>query len=402
MNADEIFSALLQPAGREDPYPLYEQLHKLGEVVPTSERLVLVPGYDAISSVLRDPAYLVQDAALLDETSPGWREDPSTSMDSILNLNPPDHAPVRSIITRAFTARRIASLRPAIEAMVSELLDAMADRGAEGSPMDFMRDFAFLLPASVICELIGIPDTDRERFRPIGRDLTAVLELEVDEETLARARAGAAWLDEYFTELAARRRAQPQDDLLTALVQISAAEDGRLSHKALLANLALLLVAGFETTTNLLGNGVYILLGDAELADAVRAGAIPAASFVEEVLRYDPPVQLTTRRRLDHAQIYGVPVQPGDEVFLLLGAGNRDGRRFPDPDTFDPRRAVGGPLSFGAGAHFCAGAALARLEAAVAFPLLLARFPQLAPAGQPQRRDGLAFRGFDALPVSVK
>jgi cytochrome P450 len=401
MNADEIFSALLQPAGREDPYPLYEQLHKLGEVVPTSERLVLVPGYDAISSVLRDPAYRVQDAARLDEIEPGWREHPSAGAEAILSLNPPDHARTRSLISGAFTPRRVAGLRPAIERMTGALLDAMADRGAGGAPVDFMHDFAYLLPATVICELIGIPEADRESFRPVGRDLAATIEPLLDDEVIARADAAATWLHEYFTKLAAERRAEPRDDLMSALVEISEAEDGRLSDAALLDNLTLLLVAGFETTTNLLGNGVHLLLHDPELAGAVRGGSIPAASFVEEVLRYDAPVQMTSRRRLDPADIRGVPVTPDDEVILLLGAGNRDGRRFPDPDTFSPQRAVGGPLSFGAGAHYCVGAALARLESSVAFPRLLARFPDLAAAGTPQRRDGLVLRGFDVLPVSI-
>jgi cytochrome P450 len=401
MNAEEIFNALLGPAGRDDPYPLYARLHKLGEVVPTSLGVVLVPGYDAISSVLRDPAYRVQDAARLDDIESRWREHPSAGVEAILSLNPPDHARVRSLISGAFTPRRVAGLRPAIEQMTERLLDAMAERGADGAPVDFMRDFAYLLPATVICELIGIPEDDRESFRPVGRDLAATIEPLLDDEAIARADAAAIWLHEYFTKLAAQRRAEPRDDLMSALVEISDAEDGRLSDSALLDNLTLLLVAGFETTTNLLGNGVHLLLHDQELAGALRGGSIPAASFVEEVLRYDAPVQMTGRHRLESAEIRGVPVSPNEEVILLLGAGNRDGRRFPDPDTFSPQRAVGGPLSFGAGAHFCIGAALARLESEVAFPRLLARFPELAPAGAPRRRSGMVLRGFDELPVMI-
>jgi cytochrome P450 len=401
MNAEDIFNALLGPAGRDDPYPLYAQLHKLGEVVPTSLGVVLVPGYDAISSVLRDPAYRVQDAARLDDIESSWSEHPSAGVEAILSLNPPDHARVRSLISGAFTPRRVAGLRPAIEQMTERLLDGMAERGAGGTPVDFMHDFAYLLPVTVICELIGIPESDRETFRPIGRDLAATIEPLLDDEAIARADAAAIWLHEYFTKLAAQRRAEPRDDLMSALVEISDAEDGRLSDSALLDNLTLLLVAGFETTTNLLGNGVQLLLHDPELAGALRCGSIPAASFVEEVLRYDAPVQMTGRHRLESAEIRGVPVTPDEEVILLLGAGNRDGRRFPDPDTFSPQRAVGGPLSFGAGAHFCIGAALARLESEVAFPRLLARFPELAPAGVPQRRSGMVLRGFDELPVII-
>lgn len=176
-------------------------------------------------------------------------------------------------------------------------------------------------------------------------------------------------------------------------------DDGRLTEDELLDNLTLLLMAGFETTTDLLGNGLAILLADRGQLDALRAGAVPVASFAEEVLRFDSPVQLTSRSATAQGEICGTPVLPGDEVILMLGAGNRDGRRFTRPDTFDPRRAVGGPLSFGAGQHFCVGAALARLEAAVAFPRLLARFPRLAGAGPAIRRGGLVLRGFDRLPV---
>jgi cytochrome P450 len=401
VNAEEIFTALLEPSGREDPYPLYAQLRALGDVVPTSLGLVLVTGYDAISSVLRDPAYLVQDNARLEEFYPDWREHPALGSQAILNLNPPQHADIRSMMARAFTPRRVAALAPAIGRMTDALLDAMAIQGADGSPVDFMHSFAFQLPVTVICELIGIPDADRESFRPVGRDLAATIEPGLDAAVIARADAAAIWLNDYFTRLAAERRAAPRDDLISALVQISDAEDGRLSDTALLDNLTLLLVAGFETTTNLLGNGVRLLLADPGLAAAVRGGSIPPAAFVEEVLRYDPPVQFTSRHRRGPGEISGVPVQPGAEVIVMLGAGNRDGRRFPDPDTFSPQRAVGGPLSFGAGAHFCVGAALARLESAVAFPRLLSRFPALAAAGEPQRRNGLVLRGFDVLPVTV-
>jgi cytochrome P450 len=401
MTAEGIFTALLEPSGRADPFPLYSQLHGLGEVIPVAPGAVLVVGYDAISSVLRDSAYRVQDAAWLDVTYPGWREHPSLSMESILNLNPPVHGPIRSMISRAFTARRIAGLQPAIERMTDDLLDGMAERGSDGGPVEFMHDFAFLLPVTVICELIGIPEADRESFRPVARDLAATLEIGADDETIARADVAALWLNEYFMKLAAQRRAEPRDDLMTALVELSDAAAGVLTDAGLLDNLTLLLIAGFETTTNLLGNGTHILLRAPDMAGELRAGSVPAASFVEEVLRYDSPVQMTGRRRLDPGEVGGVSIAPGDEVILMLGAGNRDGRRFPDPDEFSPQRAVGGPLSFGGGAHFCVGAALARLEAAVALPRLLARFPRLAPAGEPLRRNGLVFRGFDALPVRV-
>ncbi len=397
----EILTSLGTPAGRADPYPLYAALHELGEVIELSPRDVLVVGYEAISAVLRDPGFGVSDQAAFDRNFPSWRDNPVfvQGVDWILNLNAPEHGRIRSLIARAFTARRIAGLRPAIEAMADELLDAIADRGAGGSPVEFMQDFAYLLPVTVICELIGIPERDRAGFRPLARDLAGVFELH-DIATLPRINAAAVELLAYFTDLAARRRAEPRDDLLSDLLAISAADDGRLSDTELLHNMTLLLVAGFETTTNLLGNGLRIVLERPQYADKVSDGSVPAAAFVEEVLRFDSPVQLTSRSGHD-TKVGGVPLSERTEVVTVLGAGNRDPRRFASPDSFDPLRADAGTLSFGGGAHFCIGAALARLEGAVAFPRLFGRFPAIATAGQPTRRDTLLLRGFDTLPVTV-
>jgi cytochrome P450 len=228
------------------------------------------------------------------------------------------------------------------------------------------------------------------------------VEINIDAVVIEAADKAAVWLDDYLRRLAAQRRAEPRDDLISALTGVSDSSDGRLSDAELLENLALLLVAGFETTTNLLGNGLAVVLASPDLGVAVREGSIPVAAFVEEVLRYDSPVQLTSRRRRDGTLIAGHEVSGRDEVVLLLGSGNRDERRFTGADVFNPQRAVSGPLSFGGGAHFCVGAALARLEAAVAFPRLLARFPMLASAGEPLRRGGLVLRGFDALPVTLR
>jgi cytochrome P450 len=360
-----------------------------------------LPGYDAINSVLRDPGFRVSDESSLDRDFPGWPENPVfvQGADWILNLNAPRHLRIRSLIARAFTPRRIAGLEPAIAKMADELLDAMADRGADGGAIEFMHDFAYLLPVTVICELIGIPEADREGFRPVARDLAGVFELN-DIETLPAINAAAVELLAYFTGLAASRRAEPHDDLLSDLLAVSNAGDGRLTDAELLHNLTLLLVAGLETTTNLLGNGLQVTLQDPSAGEAVRDGSVPPAAFVEEVLRFDSPVQLTSRIGYD-TNVGGVPVSQGSGVVTLLGAGNRDPRRFTDPASFDPRRADSGPLSFGGGAHFCIGAALARLEGAVAFPRLLSRFPKISAAGEPTRRDTLVLRGFDALPVTV-
>ena len=401
MDPTEFLASLNTPAGRADPYPLYAALHEVGEVISVGKRDVIVIGYDAINAVLCDPGFRVTDTASLDRDLPGWQANPVfvQAADWILNLNAPRHPRIRNLIARAFTGRRVAGLEPAIAKIAGELIDAMADRGADGSAVEFMHDFAYLLPVTVICELIGIPDADREGFRPLARDLAGVFEIR-DPGTMPAINAAATDLLSYFTALAAKRRDDPRDDLLSDLLAIADADDGRLTDFELLHNLTLLLVAGFETTTNLLGNGLQIVLDDPAAGDAVRSGSVSPAAFVDEVLRFDSPVQLTSRIGYD-TTLAGVPVTEGADVTTLLGAGNRDPRRFADPGTFDPARADGWPLSFGGGPHFCIGAALARLEGAVAFPRLMSRFPRIVPAGPPTRRDTLLLRGFDALPVTV-
>ena len=401
MDPNEILTALFSSEGRADPYPLYAALHEHGAVVG-QDGFVLVPGYDAANGVLRDPAFRVLDAARYDEVMPGWRDHASMGADSILSLNPPLHGRIRGLISREFTPRRVAGLASPVGLMTDRLLDDMAERGADGSPVEFMHDFAFLLPVAVICELIGIPEADRETFRPLARALVATLEPEtLTEQQWADADAAAVWLNEYFAELAAERRAVPRDDLISALVGIRDSADGRLSNSQLQDNLVLLLVAGFETTANLLGNGLRIILDNPALGRQLASGELAVTGFVEEVLRYDSPVQLTSRRAADPATVGGHPVPANYDILLFLAAANRDARRFSDPDVFKADRAEGPPLSFGGGAHFCLGSALARQEAVVAFPKIMRRFPGIAAAGEPVRKDALVLRGFESMPVRV-
>lgn len=321
---------------------------------------------------------------------------------SILRANPPDHSRMRSLISQVFTPRRTAALRPAIEDAVDALLDRLTATGVSGTPFDFMDSFAFQLPVTVICELLGVPDRQRHPFRTLAADLTEALEPATDISEAAE--AAARELSGYFTTLIAQRRAAPTDDLIGALVAARDVETAGLSETELLANLIMLLVAGFETTTNLLGNGLAVLLDTPALADAVRfGGEAETAAFVEEVLRYDSPVQLTTREAHTAGQIAETAIPVGSRMIVLIGAANRDPARYADPDRFDPARSGIKPLSFGAGPHICIGNSLARLEAAVAFPRLLACFPAIAAAPDlpPTRRDRLVLRGYEALPVTV-
>ncbi|MGH3303243.1 MAG: cytochrome P450 [Streptosporangiaceae bacterium] len=404
MEAAEILRALFTLDAASDPYPHYADLHATGDVChPSPWSSIFVVGHAAIESVLRDPRFEVPGATGLDESFPGWREHPSMSKNSVLDLNGTEHARVRGLMSRAFSHRRVASLAPVIAATTASLLDDMADRGAGGEPVDFMERFACPLPVTVICDLIGIPPADRETFRPLAADLVTGLlgERRRAEDALAVADAATTRLNDYFTALADERRQRQSDDLISVLVQVHDAGDGQLSNAELLDNLNTLLLAGFLTTTNLLGNGLAVMLADPAMAAAMRQGELAAAGFVEEALRYDAPVQMTARRAAGAAEIAGRPVSPGTQVVLLVGAGNRDPRRFTSPDRFNPRRPDAGALSFGGGPHFCLGAALARLEATIAFRALLARFPAIAAAGDPRRVPGLAFRGFDFLPVRV-
>lgn len=412
--ASAIVGALTSPAGRADPFPLYAAARELGPVLEIAEGWFLVCSYDGVNQVLRDPGFGLPDPS---GPRPGDGELSSLSR-SILRANPPDHPRMRSLIAQVFTPRRIAALRPAIEAAVDALLDRLAEAGAGGQSVDFLDHFAFQLPVTVICELLGVPPADRDRFRPLAADLTEALELSAGPAEAGSAEAGPAAaaareLAGYFTALIAERRVHPADDLLGALVAARDADDGRLSEEELLANLILLLVAGFETTTSLLGNGLALLFGRPDIAAALRSGALAVSGFIEEVLRYDSPVQLLTREaRAGDRTVAGRPVPAGSQVILLIGAANRDPARYADPDRFDPARFDPGrsgpgrgasrPLSFGAGPHICIGNSLARLEAAVAFPRLLARFPAIRAAAEvpPARRDRLVLRGYETLPVA--
>lgn len=400
-------TTLLSPAGRADPYPVYRALHAHGPVLPVGPQYVAVVGYAEADAVLRDPGFVVEDAARHDAVWPQWREHPAlvAFINSMLFTNSPRHERLRQLVSRSFTPRRVAGMAPSVERLAAALCDRMAEQGRAGGPVDFMAEFAFLLPVNVIGDLLGVPEDDRPWFRPLVGALSSVLEMSQTEDELATANAAVQQLDEYFLALVAERRRHPSGDLVSDLVR---AQDGgqhsdgdRLSDAELLANLVLLLAAGFETTTNLLGNGLAVLLAEPSVRASVAARPALAEAFVEEVLRFDSPVQLTSRLAERPARVGDVDVAAGTSVLLLTGAANRDPRRFADPDRFDPARPDNQPLSFGAGPHFCLGAALARLEARTAFPMLLERFPDLTAAGPATRRDRLTLRGYAGLPVTV-
>ncbi|MFJ8430202.1 cytochrome P450 [Kitasatospora sp. NPDC094019] len=405
MDGASIIERLMTTEGRFDPYPLYARAHELGAAVPAGPAAVLVVGHAAANQVLRNPAFALEDTRTLTADNADLLAHPSVRLlgRSVLQLNAPDHGRVRSLVASAFNARRVAALRPAIEATAARLLDELEERGADGSPVDFMDAFAFRLPVEVVCELLGVPAADRHRFRGLASDLTIALELVQDLGELAAADTAAEELESYFAELVAERLARPTGDLISDLARTAADSPDRISGEELLSNLALLLVAGFETTTNLLGNGLTLLFRHPGAADGLRSGGLDPALFTDEVLRHDSPVQLTSRiSTAPGLTVAGLPTPTGTVVLVLLGAANHDPARYPRPDRFDPTRTDSQPLSFGGGPHFCLGSRLARLEAEIAVPALLDRFPRLAPAGLPVRRDRLVLRGYESLPVTTR
>ena len=393
MDFQTALTSLFMPEGRLDPYPAYDVIRAHAPAFDTPDGRWFVTGHALTSRLLRDPGLRVADAADYDGFWPTWRDNRGVAsiVLSMLQTNPPDHTRIRRAAAATFTARRVAGLRDVIAGQAEDLVKAMP------AEADFMTAFAYPLPIGVICALLGIPEADRAWFRQRAADLTTVLEPISTEEEMRLADVAGRDLEDYFIGLIAERQRTPREDLTSALVA-----DGGLTGAELLANLVLLLVAGFETTTNLLGTGITILLERPDLADRLRADPDLAPAYVEEMLRYDSPVQLTSRSTTEPLDLGdGVAVPAGAELTILLGAANRDPARYTDPHRFDPDRPNIQPVSFGGGAHYCLGAPLARLEAAVAFPLLLTMLPRLALSGQPVRRDRLVLRGYAELPITT-
>jgi cytochrome P450 len=378
MDPLDLINALLSDEGRDDPYPLYAELRKHGSLITVQPDYLVATSYQAVDAVLRDARLGVQDASLL------------LLERSMLNTNPPDHPRMRRLVSGAFTPKRIAELEYAITTQAQRLAAQMLEKGGI---RDLMEEFAYRLPVAVICELLGIPERDREWFRPVASDFAVVLEGTMTELEMSAALSAAELLQAYFTDLVRTRRG-------TQTMIGEMADSDALTHAELLGNLALLLLAGFETTTNLIGNGLMALLQ--RPADLARLRDDPglAPSYVEEFLRYDSPVQATSRIAMSDTVVNGEPIAPGAFVMALIGSANRDPVRFSEADEFRPERPGNGSISFGAGAHFCLGAALARLEVRIAFPLLLSTFPGLELGGEPIRKQRLVLRGYQSLPIA--
>ncbi|MEQ0560236.1 cytochrome P450 [Amycolatopsis sp. NEAU-NG30] len=389
------FFALFAAERRADPYPHYRKWRERLPVAAPAERMFVVSGLAEATQVLRDPAFGHPEPEYLDPADrlPDQPVDESGRVvRAFLSLNPPDHTRLRRLVAKAFTPRMVERLAPRIEQIAADLIDRAPPE------FDVMTALAKPLPVEVIAELLGVPLDDRERFAEWSHAMARALDppfLQSPETVEPAVRARQSFVA-YFRELAGHRRREPGDDLLSALVAVSDAGDV-LSEGELLVTLTLLLIAGHETTTNLIGNGVLALLHH---PGGLRPAAEAPDRVVEETLRYDSPVQLTARTALRDTTLGTSAVPSGSQVIVLLGAANRDPATGADPESFDPSREPGRHLAFGQGIHFCLGAPLARLEGRIAFRELARRRPELRLAGTPQWNPTTTLRGLSSLPVA--
>jgi cytochrome P450 len=317
-----------------------------------------------------------------------------------LFFDPPDHTRLRRLVNLAFSAKAVESLRPRVQEIVDELLDRVADKGQ----MDAIADLAYPLPVAVICEMLGVPNEDQPQFSGWSEVLAQSLDPDImmpPPEVIEKRAWAIRESRAYFRQLVEKRRQSPGNDILSGLI---AAEDegDKLTESELLSTCSLLLIAGHETTVNLIGNGIFRLLQHPDQLAKFRADWDLAPRVVEEVLRYDPPVQFDGRICLEETEVGGHTVQVNQFVMLLLGAANRDPSVFEDPDTFDITRDATGHMAFGYGIHFCLGAPLARIEGQIALRTLFQRFPNLhrTTEGTPTYRPQITLRGIQELPLA--
>jgi hypothetical protein len=393
----------LSPEFIRDPYPHYERLRATDPMHITPFGAYVASRHAEVSVVMRDKRFGKDyTERTIRRYGPQIMEEPVfRSMGHwMLQQDPPDHTRLRGLVVKAFTARRVEDMRPRIQAIVDQTLDRIAPQGH----MDLIEDFAFRLPVTIICDMLGIPEDHREAFYTSSRDGGRLLDpVPLTKAEIEQANAGNLMAQMYFQQLFELRRKNPGDDLTTQLLQ--AEEDGsKLSNEELTANIILLFGAGHETTVNLIGNGLLALHRNPDQLALLESNPELITNAIEEFLRYDSSVQLTGRVALeDIDDLGGRKIPRGESVLCLLGSANRDPAVYPDrPDRLDIKRPNVKPLSFGGGIHFCLGAQLARIEAEVAISTLLRRLPDLRldNAENPQWRPTFVLRGLKSLPAS--
>ena len=394
---------LLDPANRADPYPLYAKFRERGPIQLPAVNVTVFSTSRDCDEVLR---HLLSSSNRWNSTiaqrqlaSGAWSK-PAVPP-GFLFLDPPDHTRLRKLVSKAFAPKVVNALQPDITAMVDGLLDQIAERGH----FDVIGDLAYPLPVAVICRLLGVPLEDEPMFSQASALLAEALDPFVAitgapsgkfEERMQAIR----WLRGYFHELIERRRSDPGDDLLSGLIAVEESGD-QLTEEEIVSTCNLLLIAGHETTVNLIANAILAMLRHPEHWAALGADAGRASAVVEETLRYDPPVQLAGRNALEDMVIGDTTMIKGDTMMVLLAAAQRDPAEYDRPDTFDPDRGTLRHLGFGRGAHYCLGAPLARLEASVALSAVTARFPGARLDSEPQYKTNVTLRGMSALSVTV-
>lgn len=402
----EVFFNPFDPGFRADPYGAYARLLAEAPVHRSPLGAWVVCRYADCHAVLRHPAATTGGLLQEDEReallrAQGMWDDWQQStvpefMDTVILMqDPPDHTRMRTLMGKVFTPRAVEALRPHIQQLVEELLADVDDH------MDVVADLAFPLPALVICEMLGVPVEDREELKEWSSAAARLLDPLVDAEVFRQADAGLRRFNEYFVALIAERRRAPRADLLSELIE--AEEDGqRLTDGELVANATFLFGAGHETTQNLIGNGVNVLARHPDQRRVLHEDPSLVKNAVEELLRYEPPVQVTGRTLTATTEVGGVEFDAGERCVLLLGAANRDPARFEDPDRFDVARPDVRPLSFGGGIHHCLGAALARVEGQVTIGTVVQTFPEVAlESDEVEWRENFTLRGPKRLPVSL-
>ena len=386
---------LMRPETKVDPYPLYADLRRRG-LVRSPLGAWATSSHATATSVLRDRRFSSSPLHQSGYRPPAYPAgDPRAELPAadMLTMDPPDHTRLRRLVSGAFSPRVIAGLEPWIRDVTDRLL-ARVDAAAG---FDLIDALAFPLPIAVICHLLGVPAEDQASFRVWGHDIGTSLDSAGTVESQSRSSELA--LTAYLRDLVRKRRADPDDSLLSALV--AAEEEGdRLSSDELVSTALLLLVAGFETTVNLIGNGTVALLGEREQWGRLREEPPLVPAAVEELLRYDSPVQMTSRIATEDIDVGGVVIPKGASIIVAIGGANRDPDVFDQPDRLRiDRPDASRHLSFSFGIHHCLGAALARLEGRIAIEELTRRYPRLEMAGTPTRRSLLVLRGFESVPV---
>jgi cytochrome P450 len=402
-DSQALLLQLLDPSNRADPYPAYDRIREHGPLQLPEMTLNVFSSYQDCDDVLRHPSSAsdrTKSTAAQREIAEGVEARP-VGPPGFLFLDPPDHTRLRKLVSKAFVPKVVKALEPDITALVDSLLDKVEEQGS----FDVIADLAHPLPVAVICRLLGVPIEDEPQFSRASALLAAALDPvssftgQAPDSFDEMVQAGL-WLREYFRELIARRRSDPGDDLMSGLIHVEESGD-QLAEEEIVATCNLLLVAGHETTVNLIANAILAMLRHPRQWTALAADPQRVSAVVEETLRYDPPVQLMGRIAADDMTIGDATVPKGDIMMLLLAAAHHDGAAFDRPGEFDPDRENIRHLAFGKGSHFCLGAPLARLETAVALSKVTARFPQARMAGEPQYKENLTLRGLASLEVKV-